>query len=243
MDTKISFLLKTPIAHRGLNNDNIPENSLMAFTEAVKCGYNIELDVQMLATGEIVVFHDENTLRLTGQDNLIQSLKYEDIKKLRLSSTSQQIPTFEQVLSVVDGKVGILIEIKNHKNIGILEDKLINILKNYNGAHAIQSFNPFIIKYIKKNAPQIPCGQLSSYFENENMSKFLKFILKHMFLNHFIKPDFISYNVEQLPNKYVRKFRHIPLLAWTVRSLQKWNSIKNYCDNIIFEGFLPNINM
>ena len=65
------------IAHRGVfNNIDIPENSIKAFSEAVKLGYAVEFDVQLTLDNVLVVFHDDNLLRMTGYDLDIQNTTY-----------------------------------------------------------------------------------------------------------------------------------------------------------------------
>ena len=67
MNRDISWLFERPIAHRGMRFDDIPENSMTSFKEAVDAGLVIELDVQCLRDGTVVVFHDFDTLRVTGK--------------------------------------------------------------------------------------------------------------------------------------------------------------------------------
>ena len=76
MKKNIDFILKAPIAHRGLHDAKAPENSLAAFRRAMEHGYVIELDVHMLADGKIVVFHDDNLKRMTGVDAVIKDETY-----------------------------------------------------------------------------------------------------------------------------------------------------------------------
>ena len=52
-----SWITKTPIAHRGLHNKDIPENSLSAFKNAIEHGYAIEIDLQITKDNKIIVFH------------------------------------------------------------------------------------------------------------------------------------------------------------------------------------------
>ena len=149
----VNFLRKKLIAHRGLfdKNNNIPENSIIAFEQAIKYGYSIELDVHLLNDGKIVVFHDDNLKRMTGIDKKVKDCNYDEIKKLKLDNTDCEIPLFEDVLKLVDKKVPILIEIKNDRKTGETERELIKLLKNYKGEYAIQSFNPFSLIWFKKN--------------------------------------------------------------------------------------------
>ncbi len=237
-----SWLVETPIAHRGLHDKDCPENSISAFQKAITEGYPIELDVQMIADGTVIVFHDDSLSRLTDNDGYIKFLNKSDLEILRLKDSKEKIPTFEEVLKVVDGKVPLLIEIKNPSKVGQLEKKVIELLKDYKGEYAIQSFNPYVLEYFYKHAPNILRGQLAGYFKKEKLSFFKKYALKRMLLNKKIShPDFISYEAKKIPNRFTRKYRKLPLLAWTVRSQSEYMRVVKYCDNVIFEDFEPNI--
>lgn len=237
-----SWLVETPIAHRGLHDKVSPENSLSAFSKAIEKGYAIELDVQLLSDDTVVVFHDDSLSRMTGNDGYIKFLNKEDLKVLKLAGSKERIPTFEEVLKLVDGRTPILIEIKNQFKVGKLEQKVIDMLKNYKGEFAIQSFNPFSLQYFKNHAPNFLRGQLSGYFKGEKLAWIKKFLLKRMSFNKSTsEPNFISYDASTLPNRFVRKFKKLPLLAWTVRSKEEYLKVIKYCDNIIFENFIPEI--
>ena len=136
-----SWIVKTPIAHRGLHDKNNPENSLPAFEKAIEHNFAIETDLQMTKDGVIVVFHDDYLNRMTDAVGDVREKTFDEIKNLTLKNSNQKIPTFDEFLSFVDGKVPLLIEIKDHKNIGIKEEKIADALKNYKGKFAIQSFN------------------------------------------------------------------------------------------------------
>lgn len=242
MDLFNSWLVQTPIAHRGLHDKTAPENSLAAYKKAIDCGYAIEIDVRMLSDGTVVVFHDDSLARLTGNDGYIKFLKKSDLDMLTLGDSQEKIPTLEQVLAFVDGKTPLLIEIKNLDKVGDLENKVIDLLKDYHGKFAIQSFNPYVLQYFYKHAPTIVRGQLSGYFKNQKLPFFHRLALKHMMLNKKVShPDFISYEAKRLPNRFVKRFKKLPLLAWTVKNQDEYLKVVKYCDNIIFEGFEPKI--
>lgn len=242
MDLFNSWLVETPIAHRGLHDKLTPENSLPAFQKAIEAGYPIEIDVQMLSDGTVVVFHDESLSRLTGNDGYIKFLTKADLNMLNLSGTKEKIPTFEETLQFVNGRTPLLIEIKNKNKVGELEKSVIELLKNYKGAYAIQSFNPFVLSYFYNHAPSIPRGQLAGFLKGEKMPFFQKFALKRMLLNKKTShPDFISYEAKTLPNRYVKKYKKLPLLAWTVRNQAEYIKVVKHCDNVIFEDFEPKI--
>ncbi len=236
-----SWLVQQPIAHRGLFTDKIPENSLSAFKNAIKSKLPIELDVTVLTDGTVVVFHDEKLARLTGKDGFISNCSYADIAKLTLSGTKEKIPTFKEALEVIDGKVPILIEIKNFGKVGAIEKAVWKALQGYRGEYAIQSFNPYTLEWFKKNAPKIKRGQLSCFFKNKEITGVKRFSLKRMLLNKKIsEPNFINYAAEDMPNKYVKKYYgKIPVLAYTIESEADESRLENYVDNIVFDKYTP----
>ena len=237
-----SWIVKDYIAHRGLHNKDLPENSLGAFINAIDHCYPIEIDVQLIADGNIVVFHDYALSRMTGRDGYTKNLTTPELKDYKLNKTEYCIPTLNEVLELIDGQVPILIEIKNEGKVGELESKLWDILKNYNGEFAVQSFNPYSLEWFKKNAPNVWRGQLSSFFKNTGLSFFKRFVLKRMLLNKRVSsPHFIAYDARFLPNFYVKRNKNLPLLAWVIGSQSEYMKIVKYCDNIIFENFEPKI--
>lgn len=242
MDLFKTWLVEYPIAHRGLHTDEMPENSLGAFQNAIDNGYPIELDVHLTCDGTVVVFHDDSLARVTNKDGYVKNLTKDTLKDYSLFGTKYTIPTFKEVLDLVDGQVPILIEVKNTGKVGELESALLKILKDYTGEYAIQSFNPYVLEWFKKNAPQIARGQLAGYFKGEKLSFIKKFALKRMLLNKKIScPDFISYDARNVPNRFVNKYKNLPLLVWCVRSQDEYLKKVKYCDNIIFENFEPKI--
>ncbi len=237
-----SWIVNKYIAHRGLHTKEFAENSLSSFKNAIENNYAIELDVQQIKDGTVVVFHDDSLQRLTGQDGyLINIEKATDLKNYKLNGTKDTIPTLKEVLKLVDGKAPLMIEIKNSSKVGVLEDALIAELKNYKGEFCIISFNPYVLSYIKQHAPKMLRGQLSASFKGEKLAFLKKFLLKRLALNRVSEPHFISYEAAALPNRWVRKNKHLPLLAWTIRSQEEYLKIAKFCDNIVFENFKPKI--
>ena len=236
-----SWIVKSPIAHRGLHGDKIPENSLLAFKQAVKNKYPIELDVTALADGTPVVFHDEKLARMTGCDGFISSLNFADIENLRLQGTKEKIPTLAEALETIDGKVPILIEIKNSGKVGPLEKAVWKELIKYDGEYAIQSFNPYTLEWFKNNAPKIRRGQLACFFRRQDLNPIKRYSLKRMLLNKKVsEPNFIVYNGANMPNKYLKKYYGVvPVLAYTIRSEGEEIRLKGFCDNIIFDNYTP----
>lgn len=236
MDIYNSWLVKMPVAHRGYHNTKFPENSLGAFGNAIENNYAIELDVRMTDDGEVIVFHDEALSRMTGKDGYIPNMKYEDMSELRLAKTDEKIPLFSEVLEFVNGRTPILIEIKNSGKIGPLEQKVIDLLADYKGDIAVQSFNPYSVEYFKKNAKHYLRGLLSCDFKGSDLPRMRRFALKRLMLFSTAGADFIAYRFDNLPNRYVSK-HNVPVLAWTVGSIAEYDAVKKYCHNVIFENF------
>lgn len=237
-----SWLVETPIAHRGYHGKNAPENSMLAFSKAIEKGYAIELDVQLLSDGTVVVFHDDSLARMTGNDGYIKYLTKTDLKALTLKGSKEKIPTLKEVLDFVAGRAPLLIEIKNKYKVGKLEQAVIDTMAGYEGEFAVQSFNPFSLGYFKEHAPNILRGQLAGYLKDSDLSWIKRSALKRMSLNKKVsQPHFISYEGATLPNRFVKKFKTLPLLAWTIRSKEEYHKVVKYCDNIIFENFDPEI--
>jgi len=238
-----SWIVKDYIAHRGYHTKELPENSIGAFANAIEHCYPIELDVQLIADGTIVVFHDYALSRMTGRDGYTKNLVASELGEYKLAKTEYTIPTLKEVLEFVDGQVPLLIEIKNEGKVGELEGKLWELLKHYRGEYAVQSFNPYSLEWFKNNAPNVWRGQLSTFFKtNKELSFFKRFVLKRMLLNKKVScPHFISYDARFLPNFYVKRNKNLPLLAWTIQSQSEYMKVVKYCDNIIFENFEPKI--
>ena len=238
MNIKNSRLFTRPIAHRGLHTEEIPENSLAAYRNAIDKGYPIEIDIRIIDDGTVIVFHDDTLGRMTGTDGYASNLHTSDLNDLHLLGTEETVPTFEQVLSLVNGQVPLLIETKTTGKVGALESKAIEMLKAYNGEFALQSFDPYSMEYFRKHEPDFLRGQLSSLYPGNSLSLFKRLALAHLKVTRISDPHFLSYRFVDLPNKYVTK-KQLPVLGWTVRSNADYEKVKAHCDNIIFERFVP----
>ena len=199
------------IAHRGIHNEAIPENSMKAFSLALKKNIPIEFDVHILKDKNIVVFHDDNLKRMTNKDKFIKECTYEEIKDLKLKNTNEKIPLLKDVLKLVDGKVLLDIELKMDVTDHSLEDGLIEILKDYNGEVILKSFDYRKVKYLKKHT-NYKIGLLI-----KRMSGFKDFIIRNINFNILIKPDFLACNINMLDCKSVKTFKK-DIYIWTIKN-------------------------
>ena len=238
--SKDSWLFSKPIAHRGLWGENIVENSLSAYQNAVDNGYPIEIDLYSSTDGVLFSFHDKTLKRMTGADGKIFEKDAGFIKSLYLLNSTEKIPTFDEVLSLVNGKVPLLIELKDQPDVNYV-DKVVERLKKYDGEFAIQAFNPTYIKRVKNLAPKFIRGILGTNDKADCDNAFKRFIIRALPLNFLIKPDFISYRHSGLPLKK-RKVKNKCVLAWTLTDQTSTDKARlNGADNIIFENFIPKV--
>jgi len=240
----LTWLKVEKIAHRGLykKDQSVPENSMLAFKKALEKGYAIELDVNLTKDLVVVAFHDYSLKRICQDDRNIDEISYRELKDLKLFHTEEKISTLHEVIEYVDGKVPLLIELKPHGDVKKLCHKTMDILKNYQGRYALFSFNPKVCYTLKKNYPNVIRGQISEYFtDNKKMSRFSKYLMKSMFFNRFTKPDFISYGITDLPNKYLDKYKKkgLTIISYAAKNQDEFNRVKSFYDNVVFEYFEP----
>lgn len=227
-------------AHRGLHSKDkaIAENSLTAFKKAVESGYGIELDLQLSADGNVMVFHDDSLKRVCGDDRLLKDVSTKELKTIKLLSTNDTIPEFSEVLALVDGKIPLIVEIKTCKNYAELSKKAYDLLKSYKGDYCIESFDPRIVGWFKKNAKEVLRGQLVTNIGDYG-NKLEAFVLANAFGNFLGRPQFIAHNYikKSLIIKFIEKFTM--KVAWTIRSEKNFEDIAKKTDAIIFEFFQP----
>ena len=242
-----NWLIDTPVAHRGLHDlkQGIPENSMSAFSAAMKKGYAIELDVHLTSDGSVVVFHDHDMSRLTDQSGTLSRFTMEDLSHIGLSGSrfGDVIPSLGEVMTFVDGQVPLLIELKNQsRNVGPLEKAVTALIEKYNGPCAVQSFNPWSMGWFAVHAPTIIRGQISyDYRDNKKLSFIRKWALKNLLFNRISRPHFVAYDVGSLPSIAVKLCRMwgLPTLSWTVKTDTDRIKALKHVDNIIFESISP----
>lgn len=230
-------------AHRGLfdNKSDAPENSLAAFRKAVEAGYGMELDVQLSKDQHLVVFHDATLKRMCGVEGNVWDYTLEELKKFTLADSKEHIPTFEEFLSVVDGKVPFILEFKLDVAQTIVCEKANEMLKDYKGIYCIESFHPLALMWYRKNRPDVLRGQLCEEFfrTKKYRKKPLFWVLSYLVFNFLTRPDFIAYNHEHAHNISRRLCKGMGALsvAYTVKSPKEYENAKERFDLFIFDSF------
>lgn len=228
-------------AHRGLHGEGVSENSMTAFRLAVENGYGIELDVRLSKDGELVVFHDSTLNRMTGVDARVNEKTLAELSEIKLigSGAGDTVPALCDVLKLVDGKIPLLVEIKEEEGSTAVAEKTAEVLSSYNGRFIIESFNPNALRVIKKRMPSVLRGILSAEFHKKPERRSLKyFSLSYMLINFICRPNFIAYHYVGYRNLSLKICRALGAMtvAWTTRSkAAEKEALDHGFDVLIFE--------
>ena len=242
--------LSRPLAHRGLHDKNAgrAENSRKAFQAAMDAGYGIELDLQLSRDAVAMVFHDYDLGRLTAAKGAVAQHTAADLGTIPLLHDGDGIPTLAEVLALVDGRVPLLIEIKDQDgqmgpNIGPLGEAAAYCLRGYAGPFAVMSFNPYATAEMAQLLPEAPRGIVTDPFTSDDwplLPQSTREALRAI-------PDyartgscFVSHNVADLcaPRISALKAEGAAILCWTVKSAEVEADARKVADNITFEQYL-----
>lgn len=226
-------------AHRGLHGDGVPENSLAAFELAAGAGFGIELDVQLSSDRVVMVFHDETLTRMTGVEKKLSELTAEELCSLSLAESDEKIPTFTEVLSLVGGRVPLLIELKGESTDTTLCAYVAECLCAYKGAYCIESFNPLLIHEMKKHLPNAYYGLLyTNACQEKKKYSLVNILVSCMALNFLARPNFIAYSKNYrraLPVLLTAGLLRAPRFVWTVNTPEELDEAHRRGELPIFE--------
>lgn len=244
-----SAFLTVPLAHRGYHDAarRNPENALSAFQAAIEAGYGIELDVQLTADGQAMVFHDDTLDRMTAKAGPIRDHTAAELGIIRLQNSDDLIPSLPQVLALVAGKVPLLIEIKElldtmQDTSGRLETAVAKALESYTGPVAVMSFNPHCMAHMARLAPNIPRGITTEDYDPQNCAPIPPDVcatLRGIPDYDRTESSFISHKASDLdrPRVVELKSQGAKVLCWTIRSREAEAKARHIADNITFEGY------
>ncbi len=242
-------LVTVPLTHRGYHEaaTGRPELSMAAFRAAIAAGYGIELDAQLSADGQAVVFHDDTLDRMTDATGPVIDRTAADLARIALLDTAETIPTLRQVTDLVAGRVPLLIEIKDRNDTrgptgGQLEQAVADVLHGYPGPVAVMSFNPHIVATMARMAPDLPRGLTTEYYDHAVCAPIPPAICDRL----RDVPDFaatgssfVSHRFTDLgmPRVADLKAQGAAILCWTIASPADEASARRVADNITFEGY------
>ncbi len=240
---RVSFLTTRDVAHRGFWGPGIPENSLAAASAAIAEGFAIECDVRLSRDGTVFIFHDDETMRLTGQPGRISHSTAAEIAVLRLAGGDDQpVPSLTQLLALIAGRVPLLIEIKTDTRAEAAPLCLAvrRVLEGYRGPVAVMGFNPDVSRWFGIHAPRIVHGLVMTEHRETRLRAIRDAIVRRLAVRR-ARPDFLAYDVRFLPSALPSALRSagLPVLSWTVRSPADSATVASHADRPIFERALP----
>ncbi len=235
----MSWFVNEPIAHRGWHwVEGVDENSWEAIELAKEKGFPIEFDVHISKDGIPFIHHDLSLKRMTGMSVDGTSLTSEELIKINTIYSKKGIPLLSDVLSFIDGRVPLVIEIKRTQSGDRLENSVLEMLKSYKGDYSLQSFHPRTLEVINQNGKRAPMGLLAGRMEEADINPISRLMIRSLCLAPYFKPDYIGYHWKYIADRAPQEIREnygIPLLAWTVRDEEAALFCKKWADNIIFE--------
>lgn len=241
--------LQRPLAHRALHNraEGRIENSILAIEAACAAGYGIEIDVQLSQDNTAMVFHDDDLDRLTPKTGRVTDRSTDELTAITLSGSDDTIATLDTALSIISGRVPLVIELKDQysgaRN-AILADAVAQTLANYQGAVALMSFSPIIMHRLKSTCPHLPRGLVSYDYTADpecTLPDALKHHLTEMRDYTAVGASFVSYQWNELSHPAVArvKAQGAAILCWTTQSPQDEATARTIADNVTFEEYLP----
>ncbi len=245
---EIDWLTARPIAHRGYHDRSARciENTLPAAEAAIAHNFAIECDLQPTADGRIVVFHDDVLDRLAEASGPLNTRTLAELRAIRLRDSDAGIPTLEELLDLVDGRVPLVIELKSRwDGDRRLERAVAPILADYSGPAAVMSFDPMSMVAMRRLSPSLPRGMIGYDFppgpDEGGLPWPARFAHRHLLGAALVWPHFVSFGINALPANAPLLLHHvgIPLICWTVRDAETWAKARDYTDQITFEGFDP----
>lgn len=244
------WLTSRPIAHRGLHDHarGIIENMPGAIRAAIAGKFAIEVDIQLTADGEAMVYHDDELGRLTEGSGALRARTAAELKQVVFKDTPERMMSLADLCALVAGRVPLVIEVKSHFDGSTrLVRRMAEVLSGYDGPAAGMSFDPDQVMAMRDLMPSRPRGIVAErhytradWPEASSRQRTAMSHLRHAFRT---RPHFVAYNVNELPALapwIARNIFRCPLLTWTVRTAEQRARADRYADQMIFEGFYPN---
>ncbi|HTM78398.1 MAG TPA: glycerophosphodiester phosphodiesterase family protein [Devosia sp.] len=247
-------LFPRPIAHRGLHNRaaGIIENSAAAFEAAIAGNFAIECDLQLTSDGVPVIFHDDDLQRLTGKSGPVSAISSADLTTTQLlGSAAGNCPQrFTDFLTQIAGRTLLQIELKHQTDVAgtqLLARAAAELLKAYTGPVTVESFDPNLLTQIRQFGFTGPRGIITYDYaardEDTHLTDEQRYTLRHLLHWHETRFDFISCDKAALELPAIKFWRALgkPVTGWTIRSKVEADAAAPYIDQIVFEGFDPEL--
>lgn len=209
------------IAHRGYPI-KYPENTLSSYQAACDLGFEIlEIDVHLSKDGVPVLMHDAKLERMTGEPGQIKDYTLDELKAFRVGG-EETIPTLEEALRLVKGKMTVSVELKQQGDLYPgLEETVLDMIKKVDMLDQVYvtGFDHYAVARMRERSRDIEIGLILSGatpavfpFMKEIDAKYLA-----------VKAAFIT-------DEYVQacKENDVQLIAWTVNSEEQMQKMARY---------------
>ncbi|MBQ7737884.1 MAG: glycerophosphodiester phosphodiesterase [Oscillospiraceae bacterium] len=227
--------------HRGLYDAaaGIPENSLAAFRAAAENGYGVELDTRLTRDGKVVIAHDGDLFRMTGEHVIVEESTLEELRKLRLQGTEETVPLFSEALDVLcKGGVPVIVEVKTtpRKRRDALCSAVLAELDKRDGDFCVESFDPWIVRWFRFHAPDLLRGQLTSQPNDLSQPPVVAWLHSRLMFNFLCRPQFIAHHVgKKSLNARLAHWMGAMRVTWTAHDRAE----EKRSEAVIFEHFRP----
>jgi glycerophosphoryl diester phosphodiesterase len=238
--------LARPFAHRGLHDAAArrPENARAAVAAAVAGGYAVEIDVQLSADGEAMVFHDDTLDRLTPETGPVSARSAAELAAIPLNGGDEGIPTLAEILALAGPDTPMLVELKDQggamdaTGVGPLERRVAELLDA--PAHVPMSFNPASIAEMARLAPGRARGLVAGG-DYGPIDADRAAALAEAREAEAVGAAFVSFHHRALPSPRAAALRAagVAILCWTIRDPRAAAAVAPHVDGITFEGFTP----
>jgi len=234
------WLLAQPFAHRGLHDLelDIPENSLAAFSHAIKKNIGIELDVRVASDGIAMVFHDARLDYITNGTGHLEAMPSFEIAKHHILETRERIPTLRDALDLIRGRVPVLIEIKSESPIRRRVISAVrHALEGYRGQVGIMSFDPEVPRWFSEQDLPWNYGLVLTEHSKKKHGWITRTGLGLYAAARRSNAQFFATDIRDLPSRFIAKARRDGYIAlgWTVKSEADFSIARENLDNVIFE--------
>ncbi len=184
------------------------------------------------------MFHDATLERLTGGTGRFDALLGPERDRLTLTGTAETIPRLREILDLVAGRVPILIEVKAPgRLVGVLCLSVRRALEGYRGQVAVMSFNPQVGRWFHDHAPRIVRGLVVTEQQDTGRLRNLRGRATRHAALWRARPDFLAYDVRDLPSDFAKQQRDrgLPVVTWTVRSAADEAIARTHADEAVYE--------
>jgi glycerophosphoryl diester phosphodiesterase len=220
------------IAHRG-DPIRYPENTLSAFQAACDLSFtHLELDVHLSKDGVPVVIHDRTINRMCNGTGLIKDYTVHELKQFRIGET-ETIPTLEEALRLLKGKLIVSIELKQEGNLYEgLEQAVIDVVRKLDMMDEVYviSFDHFSLATLRSLCTEIPIGLVI----HGSMPYVFPFMRE-------IRATYLAVRMSFLTDAYAQMIEEegIQLIAWPIDTPEEMKLVTDrYPTSLICTNYL-----